>query len=138
MALEQNVRPISLPAGEDLTSHQWRFVKVGAGSTFVKAGAGEGVGVLQNKPTNGEAASVATDGVSFCEAGGAINEGDLVTTDIQGRAVAASPGDVVKGTAAGGASKAGVIFNLIVNVPTGLVSVAENGNGEGEGEGEGE
>jgi|SRR5690606_38894001 len=119
MALEQSIIPISLPAGEDLTDHQWRFVKVGPNSTIVKAGAGEGIGVLQVKPIQGEAATTVIGGISFCEAGGQIDAGDLVTSDANGRAVRAQEGDRILGTAVSDASKAGIIFSLLVNVPSG-------------------
>ncbi len=133
MAFEQNIRPISGPAGEDLTSHQWGLVKVGT-SGFVKCGAGEqATGVLQNKPGSGQVATVATAGVSVCKAGGAISVDDKVTSDGGGLAVTAGEGDEVIGTAASAAANSGELFELVVGIPTGLVSV---GSGEGEGEGE--
>lgn len=122
MALEQNIRPVSLPAGEDLREHQYRFVKVGADSTIVKIGAaGEGIGVLQSASREGEAATVATEGVSFCVAGGKINSGDLVTSAASGKAVVAGEGDAVKGTAFSDASGDGAVFSVAVNVPSGHV-----------------
>lgn len=58
-------------AGEDLTSDQYKFVMIelGTSNTVIKAGtpAAEGthvIGVLQNKPDDGEAASVVICGTS--------------------------------------------------------------------------
>lgn len=123
MAFEQNIRPISLPAGEDLTDHQWRFVKIGSDSTIVKAGEEQAIGVLQVKPTEGEAATVATSGISYCESGGKISPGDLVAADDKGRAVVADEGDEILGTAVTEATDAGHIFSLLVNVPSGVLPV---------------
>src|SRR5690606_7938190 len=106
MAFEQNIRPISGPAGADLSTHQWGLVKTGA-SGFVKTGAGEqAVGVLQNKPKSGEVATVATSGISVCKAGAAITAGAKVTSDASGLAVTATDDDLVIGTAYSGAANA--------------------------------
>src|SRR5690606_5669869 len=131
MAFEQNIRPISGPAGADWSSHQWGLVKVGADG-FVKTGAADqAIGVLQSKPEKDQVATVATSGVSVCKAGGTIAVGDEVTSDSSGLAVKATGGDLVIGTAASAAANSGELFELVVGVPTGLVSVAESGNGEG-------
>src|SRR5687768_2741480 len=86
--------PPGLVAGADLSAHQFKFVKLsGTGlQVVVCSAAGENAfGVLQDKPdAQGKAASVATLGVSKVVAGGAIAPGDLVTTDAQGRAIAAA------------------------------------------------
>src|SRR5690606_19974585 len=117
MAFEQNIRPISGPAGEDLSEHQWGLVKVGADG-YVKTGAGEqAIGVLQNKPEKGHVATIATTGVSNCRAGATINKDDKITSDAKGLAVPATDGDLVIGTANSAASSAGEIFELVVGVP---------------------
>ncbi len=84
--------PPGLAAGADLSAHQYKFVKLnGTGQVVVCGAAGESAfGVLQDKPNAaGKAACVATLGVSKVVAGAAVAPGDLVTTDAQGRAVAA-------------------------------------------------
>lgn len=120
---EQNIRPISAPAGEDLTGHQWGLVKYNSNGEFVKTAEGEqAIGVLQNKPAKGEAATVAQVGsISFCKAGAPIPAGIAVTSDANGLAVPAESGQKAIGTAATSASQAGEIFSLYVGVPTGTV-----------------
>lgn len=78
-------------SSEPNSGKQYRFVKVTAARTagLATAVANERViGVLQNKPQRvGEAATVAVDGVTLVEAGGAIAAGDGVKVDANGRAV---------------------------------------------------
>ena len=80
-------------AGGDLSSDQFHFVKLGAGSLVVQAGAGErAIGVLQNDPIAGRAARVAIGGlcrVEACGGGTAIVAGDPLKSDADGMAVKA-------------------------------------------------
>ena len=56
-------------------------------------------GVLQNKPTSGQAAQVARTGVTKVYTGsGGLTEGAHVTVDGNGKAIAASTGNVVVAT----------------------------------------
>jgi Uncharacterized conserved protein (DUF2190) len=65
------------------------------------------VGVLQNTPAAGEQATYAFTGITKVKAGGAINIGDLVTTDSSGLAVATTTNkDIVIGRHIGTAAAA--------------------------------
>jgi hypothetical protein len=95
-ASNQIVKP--LIAGEDLSSDQYKavMIELGISNTVIKAGtpAAEGthvIGILQNEPEDGEAASVAIGGTSKlimaanCDAGEKLmsssGKGTPVTTD---------------------------------------------------------
>lgn len=101
MSYENSLRSITLEAGQDLSTSQYRFVSVAADGQVDPTGAGAAPdGILQNKPdAAGREALVAIDGVSLVEAGAAFNAGDDVASDSVGRAVAAGTGDVIAGTA---------------------------------------
>jgi hypothetical protein len=88
----------SLIAGEDLSDYQYHavMIELGTSNTVIKAGtpAAEGthvIGILQNEPEDGEAASVAIGGTSKlimaanCDAGEKLmsssGKGTPVTTD---------------------------------------------------------
>lgn len=83
---------VSFTAGENLAAARFRFVSLGtADGTVVRAGANSRVlGVLQNAPLVGDAASVAVAGVVKVVAGGSISRGSLVRSDANGAAVAAT------------------------------------------------
>lgn len=128
MAYTESLRTISLDADSSLAGYtgvpglpgsadpnsgkQFRFVKVTGAHTcgLATAAANEVViGVLQNKPqVTGQAATVATDGVSMVQAGGSITAGAAVKVKTTtGEAVAATlPTDaaVVVGIALAGAA----------------------------------
>jgi hypothetical protein len=81
---------ISRPAGADLRTSQYLFVKLNAtGAVILCAAAGEtGIGVLQNKPNTGEAAIVCVNGVSKVVCAVALNPQDFIATDAAGKAKA--------------------------------------------------
>ena len=65
MAFEQSKLTITLEAGADLSAKQYYFVAVDTSGKAVLTGDnGNPVGVLQNKPTAGQAASVCVYGVT--------------------------------------------------------------------------
>jgi len=85
---------ISLAAGADLSSDQYKIVKLsGSGVILTAAITDIPVGVLQNDPASGETASVAVDGITKVVASEAISVGALIGTTDDGKAV-----DVVAGT----------------------------------------
>jgi hypothetical protein len=90
-------RPGGLTAAADLSSAQYLFVKPsGEYGVDVCSVAGEfAIGVLQNKPVSGGAATVECTGVTKLVAGEALAAGDLVGTDANGK------GKVVEATATG-------------------------------------
>ena len=114
MAYEENVKCMSRDAGEDLTASQYRFVKGSGGKVVRCTTAGEAaMGVLQSQPVLGEAAAVSVDGsVTKVIAGAAISVDANITTDNQGRAVTATTGNAVLGTALIAAAAAGEVISI--------------------------
>lgn len=104
-------------AAADLSAGQYRAVVIDSNGQFARAGAGVAIaGVQQNKPAaQGRAISVMKDGVSKAEAGAAITAGAKVTTDANGKFVAATTGDFVSGFAWTAAGADGEIFSLWMN-----------------------
>lgn len=106
----------TLPSAADYTNTasvgQYRFVKNVAGAGTVCGTLGErAVGVKQNTPKSGEAMTIMADGVSMIEAGAALATiGTLVTTDANGRAVAATTGNYILGETQEVASGAGIVI----------------------------
>lgn len=109
---------IPFRAGADLSaaSNALKFVKVTGESEVGLAGAGEkAIGVLQNRPQQGEGADVVVGGRTEVIAGAAVNDGDFVTSDAQGRAVAATAGATrVHGIALTTATAAGQVIDILV------------------------
>ena len=119
----QSAQPvkITLEAAADLSAKQFYAVKVDAnGKAAVCAAVTDvPVGILQNKPTSGQAATIVSVGVSKIDSNAALNEGDLIGTAADGQLAAYTPGtDTTKYvigqmlTATGGA---GVIGTALVN-----------------------
>lgn len=95
-ALENIIYSESYEAQEDLSAKQYYFVAKHATDNQVDlAVAGEGFGILQNKPDEGQAAEVAHLGLSKCIASGALTPGTHLTSDANGKAVAATTDDEV-------------------------------------------
>lgn len=99
-AFEQPELMISLVAGEDLSAHQFRPIKIstaaatrGSALKSVAHDDSNYVGILQNKPKSGQAANVMINGVSKIHASGVITGGAEV--------VPAGDGVVVNNAAAG-------------------------------------
>ena len=65
MAFSENMQTISLVAGEDLSSSQYYFVAVDTSGQAVLTGDdGNPIGVVQNKPESGQAATICVYGVT--------------------------------------------------------------------------
>lgn len=117
MAYEIPGQMITLPASTDLSGMQYHFVAITADGRVDHAGAGAAVlGVLQNKPTEDQAASVMVNGVSKIKAaGGTLSEGMQAKSDAAGRATA-STGDVVSGTIIFGSSgSTGRVLSILLD-----------------------
>jgi len=107
MAYEGNLECIpGLVASGDLESDQFKFMVIDSNGEVAKNTTGGAfiAGVLQNKPSaQGQAASVAYDGVSKVVAGSSVSKGDPVRSDVDGKAVvnagAAAPGYFTRGIA---------------------------------------
>ena len=98
------------------SSGQFTAVKVNSSGQVVQCGTqGEvALGVLQNAPKSGQAATVMVDGVTKMVAAGSIAAGALVTVDSQGRAVAANKETV--NTSDAGASADPVIGSNVLGI----------------------
>jgi len=135
MAFEENIYSLSLAADASIAVYtgvpgqpgsaqpnsgfQYRFVKV-TGKTQVglcTAAADKAIGVLQSKPQMaGQAATVGIWGVSFVQAGGAVNPGDLVTADAKGQGVKATDAATSRGVALTSAAKEGELISVLLQV----------------------
>jgi len=94
MATSRPIWDESFIAGEDLSSSQFCAVKLSAANTVVLCGVGEqAVGILQNAPTSGQAATVRVLGSSLMKANGPFAFGDVL-------AVVAATGKVDTASAA--------------------------------------
>src|SRR5687768_3730859 len=74
-------------------------------------------GVTTDKIARGKCASIAVMGAIEMEAGGAINEGDLVGIDGTGRAVVANTGSRIIGFCREGVANAGEFASVHLNLP---------------------
>jgi hypothetical protein len=114
---ETPVLDISLEAGENLSAKQFYFVKMSADNTVVCCAAATDIpiGVLQNKPTSGDHATVRVLGVSLVAADAALTVPALIGTSADGQADAKTSGadtteyavgQLLVGTSAGGTTVA--------------------------------
>jgi len=103
MALQQEVRSLSIPASADLSASQFCFVALNSsGQLILPAAGGDCVGVLQDKPdAAGRVGEVAMLNASLrlkVKAAAIMNAGVKVQADAAGNAIAALTGDHVLGT----------------------------------------
>lgn len=80
---------ISGLAGADLSSKFGFAVKFDTDNEIILAGAGEGIGILQNAPTSGQVAKVVVLGKAFAKIGGAITNGTILASTADGDLIAA-------------------------------------------------
>jgi hypothetical protein len=102
MAYEQTLRTICAPASADLSAAQFCFVVVNAsGQLALPAAGGEAEGILQDKPNGaGVYGEVGILGISKLVVGTAgVTAGDLLATDVNGKAVTATTGNKILGRA---------------------------------------
>lgn len=94
MAVEQDVSIMVIPAGADLSTKQYYFVKNSSNTAILATAAGEPcMGVLQNDPAaSGRPAEVAVRGICKVIAGEAITAGAPVKTHSDGTAYNAVKG----------------------------------------------
>ena len=118
MAYEMDVLDITCIAAADLSSYQYRFVKLTADNTVNVCGAGEqAIGVLQNKPIAGAAARVRVFGVSRITNGtaGAIAYGAKAMSAADGKVVASSTDkDVYFGIVLDGVSNVNEMVTVLI------------------------
>jgi hypothetical protein len=87
-------------AAANLTAHQYTLVRLSAAGRVNQASDSANVallGVLQNKPTTDQHATVADFGVSKIVAGAATTVGAYVTTNSSGRGIDATSGTMIIG-----------------------------------------
>ena len=118
MATENSLTSITLVANADLSTSQYHAIEAADASGEARAAlAGNGediIGVLQNKPASGEAATIAISGVTKAVAAGVIAAGGDVAVDANGEFVPAATGDVIVGVNVGLTTAAGDIFSLLL------------------------
>jgi hypothetical protein len=92
MAIEQRVYDLSLNAASDLTDEQFHWAKGSGTMECDVAGAADEdlLGIIQNKPEDGQATEIRRVGISKMLCGGVISAWDKVTSDASGHGVAAS------------------------------------------------
>lgn len=108
---------ISLPAAADLSTHQFKFVRMTAtGINITTANSQVAVGILQDKPNALDApGAVMLDGGSKLVLGGTVAAGDNVTSDATGRAVTAATGNQVLGVCVDGGAIGEIGTVLIIS-----------------------
>jgi hypothetical protein len=113
-------------AGGDLSGSQYRFVKLAANKTVVVCTAltDKPIGVLQNKPTSGQAAEVVMSGATKLVAGADLALGALVGTAADGRAAAKTPGTDVTHYIVGNVLEENTAAGGIVTAQINCVSAA--------------
>jgi small ligand-binding sensory domain FIST len=100
MAVQEALVSVTLPAGADLRTHQYKFVEIGSGGTILLTGNdGHADGVLLNDPNTGEAATVCIFGVTKVECGAVVTRGGSVASGANGAAKNAATGSSILGTA---------------------------------------
>lgn len=112
---------ITLVAAEDLSSAQYKFVKVNtSGQAALCSGATDKpIGVLQNNPVSGAEASVTVVGGTKIVSSASIDEGVLIGTNSAGKADAKVPGtdttEYVVGQVILAAGADGEILTAVIN-----------------------
>lgn len=103
---------IPIMATEDLTASQYHAVQIGG---TLSTGATNAMGILQNKPISGQAATTRYFGRSRYFAGGAVTAGARLSVTTSGWITAAGSNELGVGTAMGTVSSGGIgegIFNF--------------------------
>ena len=97
MAYSLPAQVATFEAAGDLSAKQYHLVKLDADGkvVIVAATSDTPVGVLQNTPTSGEAATVVVCGVTKISADAAINEGALLKTSADGQATTCTPDNAI-------------------------------------------
>lgn len=108
--------------GDESTKQYFAFKFGSQENQVVLAGAGEGVGVLQNKPDRaGAAAEIRHHGISRCVVDGNATNiaiGDLITSDAAGKGVVADTiDDLAFGIALEASTADGDVISILMNGP---------------------
>jgi hypothetical protein len=120
---DQGKVDLSFKAAADLSTHQYKFMKLTADDTvgISAATTDNTVGVLQNKPdAAGKAATVRIQGKAKVVSGASITAGQEVSTNASGTAKVAVTTERVLGTCTkGGAS--GDLLEIVLSVAGGRI-----------------
>jgi hypothetical protein len=121
MAVAANRQLITLKAGADLSAatNQYTLLKMSDDNTVVQATAGADniVGILQNCPANGAAASVCIGGRSKLRASAAIADGAAVTATTGGKGVTTTTaGNCIAGRAVTTVANADEIVEVLIDI----------------------
>lgn len=116
----EHLRIHGLVAAADLSAKQYHVVALASTSKQVKTAAaatGAVIGILQNDPLSGEAASVVGAGMTKAVSGAAISAGDLVTANSTGQCIATTTANnKVVGKAITAAAGTAVLFEVFVTL----------------------
>ena len=100
MAYTESNISVTLVAGADLRTHQYKFVSVAAdGEVELTGDDAHADGVLLNAPNTGEAAEVALAGIVKVKCGAAVTRGGDVSSGANGAAKNADTSAAINGTA---------------------------------------
>lgn len=115
MAYEDALKTVTMIAGADLSSSQYRFVKLNSNAKeVVVCGDGEDAfGILQDAPVQGEAACIGIGGVSKVYAGASFNAGAVLSSGASGVANTSANGDYMLGKALSGGANGAIATMLI-------------------------
>lgn len=111
MAYEEKLETVTMIAGADLSAAQYCFVKTNStAKTIVLCGDGEDAfGVLQDKPTSGQAACVAIGGVTKLKIGASVTAGTAISSGANGLGNTSANGDYMLGYALDGGANGEII-----------------------------
>lgn len=100
MAYQEQVTSVTLTAGADLRTHQFKFVSVASdGEVELTGDDAKAQGVLLNAPNTGEAAEVAISGIVKVACGAGVTRGGDVASGANGAAKDADTASEILGTA---------------------------------------
>jgi len=121
----------SFEAGADLTESQFHWVALTTTGTIVRATADEqAIGILQNKPSLGEAGTVWMAGISkLCVAAAPINIGDAVGTNGLGEGVSGGGLGRALSPTTGFTQLATVLYSCLQPLAAGVVALEAPGSG---------
>jgi hypothetical protein len=118
MARQEKIECISMEAGADLSTHQFKFVVEASDGQIDPVGAngGDADGVLQNQPdAAGRAAQVAVAGIAKVKAAAAITQGSKVSSNGSGLAQTAASGHHVLGRAMNSVGAANELVEVLLD-----------------------
>ena len=104
---------IPVDAGADLSGQQYKAIAIGG---TIAATSTAAMGLLQNKPENGEDAGLAYLGRSKYRAGDTVTAGGAIAVTTSGWLIACASGDLAVGKSLEAVSSGGIgegIFNFI-------------------------